>query len=107
MQRSAIVNTAFHLLQFILLVLLAGNASNAEAEKAQGSNAPSSSFVLNPARVFDTAGGQMRDGWSVLVSGNQIAAVGPSVDIQAPSNAVIIPLPGMTLLPGLMDIHSH
>ncbi len=59
------------------------------------------------ARVFDKATGQTHSGWSVLVTGNQIALVGSAAQIEAPTNAVVIQLAEMTLLPGLMDIHSH
>lgn len=65
-----------------------------------------SAILLKPARVFD-AEGQTREGWSVLVTNNQIAAVGPAAEIKAPRAATEIDLSGMTLLPGLMDIHSH
>ncbi len=68
--------------------------------------ASQTSCLLTPARVFD-AEGQIREAWSVLVSSNRIAAVGPAADIKAPATAAKINLPGMTLLPGLMDIHSH
>lgn len=62
--------------------------------------------VLKSARVFGEDG-QTHDGWAVLVQGDKIAAVGPSSGISAPAGAETIDLPGMTLLPGLMDIHSH
>jgi imidazolonepropionase-like amidohydrolase len=42
----------------------------------------------------------------VLVRGDRIAAVGPASDVNA-SGARVIELPGMTLLPGLIDAHSH
>jgi imidazolonepropionase-like amidohydrolase len=64
-------------------------------------------FLLNPARVLDTSTGQTHAGWSVLVNGDRIAAVGPAAQVQLPTNGVVIPLPGTTLLPGLMDLHSH
>ena len=42
----------------------------------------------------------------MLVRGDRIAAVGPSGDVSA-AGARVIDLPGMTLLPGLIDAHSH
>jgi len=65
------------------------------------------SFLLTPARVFDSESDQTHEGWSVLVTSNRIAAVGPASQVGAPAGAERIDLPGMTLLPGLMDIHSH
>jgi imidazolonepropionase-like amidohydrolase len=43
----------------------------------------------------------------VLTDGARIAAVGPAASVHAPAGAQVIELPGATLLPGLMDIHSH
>jgi len=63
--------------------------------------------VIRPARVFDAATGGTREGWAVLVSGNRIVAVGPRDQISVPPGARKIDLPDATLLPGLIDAHSH
>ena len=60
-------------------------------------------FVLRADRVYD--GRSMHEGWSVLVVDGRIAAAGASVT--TPSGAVEIPLSGLTLLPGLIEGHSH
>ena len=101
------MNAAIFWLDIVLLALAAGNTRGAEADDVPGPKVVSTPFLLNPARVFDTATGQTHSGWSVLVTGNQIAWVGPAAQIEAPTNAVVIQLAEMTLLPGLMDIHSH
>jgi imidazolonepropionase-like amidohydrolase len=59
--------------------------------------------VLRPDRVFD--GEAMHEGWSVLIRGETIEAAGPSVTV--PQGARAIDLPGTTLLPGLIEGHSH
>ncbi|WP_242918669.1 metal-dependent hydrolase family protein [Pontibacter liquoris] len=66
-------------------------------------NASPSYYLLKPDRVFD--GEQLHEGWQVLVHGNRIEAVGPQV--QAPAGATLIDLKGTTLLPGLIEGHSH
>jgi len=63
------------------------------------------SVLLSPDRVFD--GVTMHPDWSVLVQGDRIVAAGPSGSIAAPANARRIPLQGTTLLPGLIEGHSH
>lgn len=63
------------------------------------------STLLTPARVFD--GATVHDGWAVLVRGDSIVAAGPAASVRAPADATRIDLPGMTLLPGLIDAHSH
>jgi imidazolonepropionase-like amidohydrolase len=70
--------------------------------------APASpTFLLRPARVFDGTGSAPQSGAVVLVQNGRISAVGSAATVRAPSDAVIIDLPGMTLLPGLIDLHSH
>ncbi len=63
--------------------------------------------LLKPARVFDGDDGKVHEGWAVLVKGQRIAAVESPSQIQLSGEFQTIELPGMTLLPGLMDIHSH
>ena len=60
--------------------------------------------VLRPARVFDGDG--MREGWAVRVRGERIEAAGPAASVAA-GDASIVELPGMTLMPGLIEGHSH
>lgn len=60
--------------------------------------------VLEPARVFD--GEQMREGWAVRIAGARIEAAGASASIRR-EGAEVIRLPGATVLPGLIDAHSH
>jgi len=67
----------------------------------------SAAQLLKPARVLDAEDGKIHEGWVVLVQGERIAAVGPPSQVQAPGGTKTIELAGMTLLPGLMDIHSH
>ena len=62
-------------------------------------------ILLRPAQVFDGANRQPHDGWSVLVEGDRIVAAGPNV--AAPAGAQVIDLPGTTLMPGLIEGHSH
>ena len=46
-------------------------------------------------------------GWIVVVTGNSIAYAGPAANAPRPASARYIDLPGMTLLPGLIDAHVH
>jgi imidazolonepropionase-like amidohydrolase len=62
--------------------------------------------LLTADRVW-TGEGAPHQGWAVLVVQGRIQAVGPAAQIQAPAGAERINLPGKTLIPGLMDLHSH
>jgi imidazolonepropionase-like amidohydrolase len=68
-----------------------------------GQNA--TSYLLRPARVFD--GEAMHEGWVVVVRGQRIDAAGPAASVTVPAGAETIDLPGATLLPGLIEAHSH
>jgi len=73
---------------------------------AQGLPAPKPDqvTVLRPARVFD--GDAMHEGWAVRVQGERIQSIGPAAGVAA-AGATVIELPGKTLLPGLVEGHSH
>jgi imidazolonepropionase-like amidohydrolase len=64
-------------------------------------------LLFKPARVFDGITVQPHEGWVVLVRGNRIEAAGPAGDVAVPKDARVIDLPGTTLLPGLIDAHTH
>src|SRR5437899_4865580 len=68
---------------------------------------PDTIYLLKPAHVFDGESAQLHDGWVVLVRGEKIEAVGPASEVKAPAEAKVIDLPGTTLMPGLIDAHSH
>jgi len=68
---------------------------------------PGHPVLLKPDRVFDATSEATHSGWVVLVQGDSIAAVGPAAAVRAPRDAQTIALPGLTLLPGLIDAHSH
>jgi imidazolonepropionase-like amidohydrolase len=63
-------------------------------------------ILLLPAAVWDGVADARHSGWAVLVKGDRIAAVGPADRIDA-ANAERVELPGTTLLPGLIEGHSH
>lgn len=80
----------------------------ASATVATPINSPANhAWLLKANRVFDARSEQTHAGWLVLVQGGKILAAGPSAEVHAPADAQTIELPGMTLLPGLIDAHSH
>jgi imidazolonepropionase-like amidohydrolase len=64
-------------------------------------------IVLRPARVFDGVAAAPHEGWVVIVRGEKIEAAGPAGELKPPDGARTIDLPKMTLLPGLIDAHTH
>jgi len=77
------------------------------APLAIAADAPAKDALLLPDRVWTANGDAAHAGWAVLVHDGKVAAVGPADSIQAPADAERIALPGTTLTPGLIDLHSH
>jgi len=86
-------------LLFIAFILTLGAQAQFPADTTRHT------YLLRPDRVFD--GEQMHAGWQVLVSGHMIEAAGPAGSIKAPAGAIVLDLRGATLLPGLIEGHSH
>jgi imidazolonepropionase-like amidohydrolase len=78
-------------------------AGAAGSMRGGSQTAPSKAFLIKDVRVFD--GEKVIPRTSVLVTGGRIAAVG--TDVTAPAGAQIIAGDGRTLLPGLIDSHTH
>ncbi|HEX7943230.1 MAG TPA: amidohydrolase family protein [Phenylobacterium sp.] len=78
-----------------LAVVAAATAAAAQAE----------TYLLQPDAVW-TAGEPAHSGWVVRVEGQKITAVGPKAQVSA-AGAKVVALPGTTLIPGLIEMHSH
>lgn len=86
------------LLLFVLSTLIALPSNGL------GQSTSSSLTLIKPARVFD--GVEMHNDWVVLISGDSISLAGP-LRIKLPAGTRIIELPKATLMPGLIEGHSH
>jgi imidazolonepropionase-like amidohydrolase len=74
---------------------------------AQAPSQPPTETLLRPARVWDGVADAPAEGHVVLVRGERIVAVGPRDQVRAAAGARVIDLPGLTLIPGMIDAHSH
>ena len=92
---------------FIAALVCLASSSVAAAQARARPTAPVTTTLLVPDRVWDGVEAAPHSGWAVLVTGNKIVAAGPLSQINAPSGATTIDLPGTTLMPGLIDAHSH
>jgi len=72
-----------------------------------GAVAADSLVLIRPGAVWDGTSDAVQTGWTVLVRGNMIAAVGPAATIGMTAGARVVDLPGTTLMPGMIENHSH
>lgn len=72
---------------------------------AQTAAAPDHIVVLHAARILDVAGGNVLTPGEIAVQGDRILAAGTSV--ARPAGAEMIDLGDTTLMPGLIDVHTH
>jgi imidazolonepropionase-like amidohydrolase len=71
---------------------------------AQTSKGP---IAIVGGRLIDGYGGRPLDNSVVLIEGNRITAVGREGQVSVPATAKVIRSEGMTVMPGIMDMHVH
>ncbi len=85
-----------------ILGLLAATALAATARAAEPVR-----YVLEPDAVWSPGDAAPHAGWAVVVEDGRIAAVGPKAGLARPAGAQVVALLGQTLIPGLIELHSH
>ena len=82
------------------IALLAAIALPVRAQSSQP-------VAIRAGRLFDSKSGRILENQIVLVDGEKISAVGPADQVQIPAGAQVIDLGKATVLPGLIDGHTH
>ncbi|PYS69294.1 MAG: amidohydrolase, partial [Acidobacteria bacterium] len=95
------------LLIVCLIIVCPAIQMNPSAQTQLTPKPPETIYLLKPAHIFDGESAQLHDGWVVLIHGQKIEVVGPASEIKAPADATVIDLPGLTLMPRLIEAHSH
>lgn len=67
---------------------------------------PAGSLVLRGGRIFDGVGPQAREG-TLVITRNKIVKTLPPASTEWPADARVIDVAGKTILPGLIDLHTH
>ncbi|HLH99108.1 MAG TPA: amidohydrolase family protein [Xanthobacteraceae bacterium] len=68
---------------------------------------PAQAVAVRAARLLDTKTGQIAIKQTILIQGDRIVDVGPEAQVKVPPNAQVIDLGSATVLPGLIDAHTH
>lgn len=74
---------------------------------AQQSAPPSKTAYIRAGRLFDGTGDNVRENMVIVVLGDRIQSVGPAAVVSIPAGANVIDLSHATVLPGLIDCHTH
>src|SRR5829696_6100329 len=90
----------------ILSFLIVGAGSRMAAQ-VRHDTVRTPATLLIPDALWDGVDDTPHRGWAVLVRGSRIHALGPESDILPPGDVIRIELPGTTLIPGLIEGHSH
>ena len=85
----------------IAFALVAMAASLASGQQA----AAPKTMVIRAGRLLDVKTGKTLTGQTIVIQGDKIASVGAGA--QVPADATVIELPNATVLPGLIDAHTH
>jgi imidazolonepropionase-like amidohydrolase len=96
--------------RFLIRSLLTGSALvttlSGQASDAKPAPAPAAVTAIRAQRLI-VGDGTTIESPVVVVTGDRISAVGPSAKVSVPRGARVIDLSGYTLLPGLIDCHTH
>jgi imidazolonepropionase-like amidohydrolase len=86
---------------FLLLVVLVALATELVAQQAP------KHVVVHAGHLLDVKTGKLLSDQTIVIEDGKIARVGPSAEINAPADAMLIDLSNATVLPGLIDAHTH
>jgi imidazolonepropionase-like amidohydrolase len=86
----------------VTLVLLAGGVIPSQAQEQKPKRT-----VIRAGHVLDVRTGALRTNQAIVITGDKITQIVPSAEVAAGGDDITIDLPDATLLPGLIDMHTH
>ena len=99
--------TALLLVTVLLTACFAEQAKSQETTSSQKAAAPPKITYILAGRLFDSTSDNIRETMVIVVEGDRIKTVGSAAEIKVPSAAQVIDLSRSTVLPGLIDCHTH
>src|SRR5258706_923137 len=86
----------------VVLATLAGTAITASAQTPVPKRT-----VIRAGRVLNVRTGELRANHAIVIEDDKIAQIAPSSEVKAAAGDATIDLPDATVLPGLIDMHTH
>ena len=68
---------------------------------------PKGKLALKGARIITMKGDEVIENGTIIINENKIEAIGKEGEVQIPADAKIIDCTGKTIMPGMVDVHSH
>src|SRR5437870_4699179 len=100
------VRGSFVAITAIIMALASLGLSQTAADKAP-TQEPLKRVLVRAGHLLDVKTGKILDNQAILIEGDKVVSVGPAPGNQATSGAITINLPNATVLPGLIDAHTH
>jgi imidazolonepropionase-like amidohydrolase len=77
------------------------------AVPCRGQQSEKTRTLVRAGHVLDVRTGKLTDAETIVVVGDLIQSIGPTASVQTQPGDVIVDLSGMTVMPGLIDVHTH
>ena len=90
-----------------LCLALAGAVFSTAAVAQQQEKAASRRTLVRAGHVLDVKTGKVSDGQTIVVVGETIQSIAPTASVAVEPSDVVVDLGGMTVMPGLIDVHTH
>jgi imidazolonepropionase-like amidohydrolase len=84
------------------LTVVAATTTQAQQEKRAGKR-----ILIHAGHILDVKTGKLSDGQTIIVVGDSIQSIAPTSSTSPQSGDEVVDLANMTVLPGLMDVHTH
>ncbi|HXR39722.1 MAG TPA: amidohydrolase family protein [Terracidiphilus sp.] len=88
-----------------IALMVAGSTVAVLAQPA--AQAAAKRTLVRTGHLLDVKTGKVFDGQTIVVVGETIQSIAPTAEVQAQAGDAVIDLGGMTVLPGLIDVHTH
>ncbi len=90
-----------------LCLALAGAVFSAAASGQPAEKASAKRTLVRAGHVLDVRTGKVADGQTIVVVGDTIQSIAPTASVSAEPGDAVVDLGGMTVMPGLIDVHTH
>jgi imidazolonepropionase-like amidohydrolase len=95
----------FKRMSFALAMLMTAGAVAASAQPA--AQPVATRTLVRGGHLLDVKTGKLLDSQTIVVVGEMIQAISPTAQVQPQAGDTVVDLGGMTVLPGLIDVHTH